>query len=69
MSAIISWLLFYFKATIEISEILVNFDIMCAGDSSTVMCIHSAGRTDIKQWDSDVNHCAVIIIISFCSSL
>jgi hypothetical protein len=41
------------ECNVEISELLINFDIMCGGDSSTVMCIHSAVRGSINQWKRD----------------
>lgn len=27
---------------------------MCGGDSSSVMCVHTATRMELKQWENDV---------------
>ena len=44
----------YSQATVEFNDFLINFDVICAGDSSTVMCLHSSAYADIGQWSHDV---------------
>ena len=44
----------YSQAIVEFNDFLINFDVICAGDSSTVMCLHSSAYADIGQWSHDV---------------
>ena len=44
----------YSQANVEFNDFLINFDVICAGDSSTVMCLHSSAGAFIQQWSYDV---------------
>ena len=37
-------------------DVIFNFDVMCGGDSSSVMCLHSSVHCTLKEWTNEVCH-------------
>ena len=37
------------QAHINLPEVVINLDIMCAGDNSTVMCLHSEAELKVTS--------------------